>query len=199
VSGGTKVMLIGGTSHVGKSTFARRLAESLEWNNLSTDQLARHPGRPWRNDQSDLPEDVVAHYSGLSATELLGSVSAHYQQNVWPIVDALVRSHLNNPFEPCLVFEGSAILPERVVGSQFERVSCVWLTASDDLITTRILGSSEFDQRAEREKWLITAFLERTLAFNNMIMESLDRLGQASLDVERPDLFDELLSYVDNG
>ena len=41
-----KLILIGGTSHTGKSTLARQLAEELGWNYLSTDQLARHPGRP---------------------------------------------------------------------------------------------------------------------------------------------------------
>jgi len=68
-----KLVLIGGTSHAGKSTPARRLAGDLGWDCLSTDQLARHPGRPWRADQP-VPEDVVAHYRELSDSELVDSV-----------------------------------------------------------------------------------------------------------------------------
>ena len=74
MSGGIKVLLIGGTSHVGKSTIAKRLAAQLGWNHLSTDQLARHPGRPWRNDELPVPSDVIAHYSRLTTTELVDAV-----------------------------------------------------------------------------------------------------------------------------
>ena len=43
----TRVILIGGSSHTGKSTAAREIAGRLGWSHLSTDSLARHPGRPW--------------------------------------------------------------------------------------------------------------------------------------------------------
>ena len=51
-----KVILIGGSSHVGKSTVSESLAETLGWSHLSTDRLAAHPGRPWR----PAPEKVLA-------------------------------------------------------------------------------------------------------------------------------------------
>ena len=44
-----RVILIGGTSHAGKSTLGLSLAEKLGWDYLATDSLARHPGRPWKN------------------------------------------------------------------------------------------------------------------------------------------------------
>lgn len=40
-------ILIAGTSHVGKSTLAGLLSERLRCEAISTDSLARHPGRPW--------------------------------------------------------------------------------------------------------------------------------------------------------
>jgi 2-phosphoglycerate kinase len=43
----TRVILIGGSSHVGKSTLGQSLAAKLGWSYCSTDKLARHPGRPW--------------------------------------------------------------------------------------------------------------------------------------------------------
>ena len=197
MSDSVKVLLIGGTSHVGKSTFAMRLAGELGWNHLSTDQLARHPGRPWRRDETDLPDDVITHYSSLTKNELVDAVLRHYKQNVWPIIDAIVRSRVNNPYDPCLIFEGSAILPELVVTSQFEQTSSVWLTAADDLITERVLDDSQFDCRADGEKQLIDAFLARTLAFNEMLMESVNQLAQQSLDVNVTDTFDALVSACD--
>ena len=188
-----KVLLVGGTSHVGKSTLARQLAEQLGWNRLSTDQLARHPGRPWRHDGTDLPQDVIAHYSELTTQRLLDSVMQHYRQNVWPIVDALVRSHVNNPYEPHLVFEGSAILPALAAAAEFDRVNCVWLTASDDLVTERIIASSQFTERNESEKRLVEAFIARTLGFNRFLVDAIDKLGLRRLDVAAPDTFAALV------
>ena len=84
-------------------------------------------------------------------------------------------------------------MPELVVASRFERVSVVWLTATDDLISERILDSSQYDQRADGEKHLIKAFLERSLAFNEMLVKRVHQLGQRSLNVSSEDTFDKLL------
>ncbi len=43
----TRVILIGGSSHAGKSTLGQAIAAKLGWSYRSTDKLARHPGRPW--------------------------------------------------------------------------------------------------------------------------------------------------------
>jgi 2-phosphoglycerate kinase len=189
----TKVLVIGGTSHVGKSTLAGQLAARLGWSYRSTDQFARHPGRPWRDDESQLPTDVVAHYSSESIDGLIDSALEHYRHNVWPVADAVVRSHLNNPFDPCLVLEGSAIIPELVGASPFAGFASVWLTAPNDLIRERILDSSQFGRRSQSEKRLIEAFVQRTLAINEIVVESTGRLGQRCLDVSSTDVLPELL------
>ena len=192
MSNAAKVLLIGGTSHVGKSTYGKELAQSIGWNHLSTDRLARHPGRPWRVGQSDVPRDVVNHYLCLSTAESLLSVLTHYRQNVWPIADAIIRSHSNNPFDPHLVLEGSAILPEQVARSNFADASAIWLTAPEDVIRQRIYDSSQYAQRAETEKQLIEAFLQRSLAFNQLILEQVRELDLRRLDASSPDTMDKL-------
>ena len=58
------VVLIGGTSHVGKSTVARALATSLGFRHVSTDRLARHPGRPWTTTRPHVRE----HYARSRST-----------------------------------------------------------------------------------------------------------------------------------
>jgi 2-phosphoglycerate kinase len=191
-----KVLLIGGVSHVGKSTLARRLADELNWQYLSTDQLARHPGRPWRSDGSSLPVDVLAHYSQLSTQRLTQSVLAHYQQNVWPIVEAIVLSHVNNPYDPNLVFEGSAILPELVSTAALERVSFVWLGASHAFIKARILETSDFSNRTTNEQHLIQAFLDRTLALSDITQSAVRAAGLPVIDVEEPGAYQELRSRL---
>jgi 2-phosphoglycerate kinase len=188
----SKVFLIGGTSHVGKSTFARRLASQLGWNYLSTDQFARHPGRPWRDDQKALPDDVVEHYSNLTTDALVDSVLNHYALNVWPIADAIVRSHLNNPYDPSLVLEGSAILPDRVRAADYDRVAAIWLTGTRELIKERIRRSSRYETRTAFEKRLIDSFVARSLAIDRALMASVEENKEKHLDVGSANAFDAL-------
>jgi predicted kinase len=60
------VVLIGGTSNVGKSTVADEVAARLRFERWSTDSLARHPGRPWRTDGDELPPHAAEHYRDLT-------------------------------------------------------------------------------------------------------------------------------------
>ena len=182
-----KLILIGGTSHVGKSTLGHRLAEELGWNYLSTDQLARHPGRPWRVGDRQIPDDVADHYTRLSVSELVESVLSHYRGNVWPIIDAIVRSRLNNPFDLGLVLEGSAILPDLLRTAGCTRVAAIWLTAPDSLITERIKRSSDYETLAAKERGLVDAFLQRTLAIDGMLRDSPDTNRQNLLDASSVD------------
>ena len=70
-----RVILIGGTSHAGKSTLGLSLAEKLGWDYLATGSRARHPGRPWTNQNGDtVKEHVAQHYRTLSAQSLLEDV-----------------------------------------------------------------------------------------------------------------------------
>lgn len=68
-----RVVLIGGTSHTGKSTVAKRIAEKIGATCVSTDSLARHPGRPWPAAR-DVPPHVVRHYLELGDHALITSV-----------------------------------------------------------------------------------------------------------------------------
>jgi len=194
MTGNLKVLLIGGASHVGKSTFAKRLADEKGWSYLSTDFLARHPGRPWRHDDSSLPDDVVAYYSKLTAEEQVNSVVKHYRQNVWPIVDAVIRSRLNNSYDPCLVFEGSAILPDKVRAAQYDNVNAVWLTASDEVIRSRIARESQLKSSSLSGKRLIDSFIDRSIIINQILMDSVSANSQKSLDTGKLALSVELES-----
>lgn len=101
--GTVAVILVGGTSHVGKSTVARALATELGWRQVSTDRLARHPGRPWTTDRPQVHE----HYARLSIEQLTDQQLAHYQR-MWPLVEELVRDALA-PGRGGRVLEGSGV------------------------------------------------------------------------------------------
>ena len=98
-------ILIAGTSHVGKSTLAGLLSTMLGWQAISTDSLARHPGRPWPG----IPAQVEEYYTALSAETIHWFLKVHHQ-NIWPLIRPMIdsSSHSGNP----AIFEGAALRPE---------------------------------------------------------------------------------------
>jgi 2-phosphoglycerate kinase len=186
-----RVVIIGGSSNVGKTTLANHLSEKLGWRRISTDYLARHPGRPWRTPPETVPEHVAEHYLSLSLDQLITDVLRHYR-SLWPQIEAFITEHATNPSGEGLVIEGSALWPESVAGLKLDHVSAHWLTASDELFQSRIYETSRFSELAGRDRAMVQKFLERTLRYNELMRESARRLGLPIIDVEKAASLDEL-------
>jgi len=187
----SRAILIGGSSNVGKSTLAKALANKLGWHYIATDYLARHPGRPWRTTGEPIPSHVAEHYATLSTEELLEDVLRHYQ-NLQPQIESLVKAHTSDESSDRLVMEGSALWPEFVATWKPDGVTAVWLTASHNLFQRRMYQESQFEKATAEEMRLIQKFLKRTLLYNEQMMESINRLGLASIHVESTSSLDEL-------
>jgi 2-phosphoglycerate kinase len=194
----TRVILIGGSSHVGKSTIGQSLAAKLGWNYLSTDTLARHPGRPWVSTKvKSIPEHVAQHYKTLSVEALFLDVLNHYQNNVLPQVEVMIHAHAIDLSKKCLVIEGSALWPRFVANLVNENgVKAIWLTASDQLFQSRIFAESNFDNVSKDQQYLIQKFLARTLLYDQLMKDEVKRLGFTSIDVQSLSIADELLNLM---
>ena len=177
------VILIGGSSHVGKSSVSEALAARLGWDHVSTDSLARHPGRPWKPAPEKVPEHVARHYLGLSVDGLVEDVLNHYRVNVWPQVEAVVASRSNDTSTTGIVLEGSALWPELATSLDLDKVAAVWLTAKEEVFRQRILAGSLYSSKPSRERILIDKFLQRTLAYNARMVDAVSRHGFILLDV----------------
>jgi hypothetical protein len=70
----------GNRSNVGKSTVAQLVAENLGFECLSTAGPARHPGRPWRTPEWEVPAHFAEHYGSLMVDELITSVLGHHDR-----------------------------------------------------------------------------------------------------------------------
>ena len=180
-----KVILIGGSSHVGKSTIAASLTAKLGWTHISTDSLARHPGRPWKSAPDKVPDDVAKHYICLSVDELIADVIHHYRVNVWPKVEAIIASHSNDMSTTGIVLEGSALWPEFATSLDSDKIGAVWLTASDELFRQRIHANSQYSTKSIREKTMIDKFLERTIAYDARMIEAVNRHGFTLVDIQQ--------------
>ncbi|MFM2303519.1 MAG: hypothetical protein RLZZ135_928 [Cyanobacteriota bacterium] len=182
----TRAILIGGSSHTGKSTLGRALSAKLGWSYRSTDKLARHPGRPWVGiNNRAIPAHVVEHYRDLSAEALLLDVLSHYANNVLPQVEAIVRDRVTDRSTECIVLEGSALWPGFVANLVNDScVKAIWLTASERLFRNRIFSESNFDRVSKEEQHLIHKFIDRTLHYDRQMRAEIDRLGLMCIDVE---------------
>lgn len=170
-----RVLLIGGTSNVGKSTVAEVVAQRLGFGHRSTDYLARHPGRPWRTADREVPPHVAEHYSTLAVDELISSVLGHYER-LWPRIEELVHA------ADGLVLEGSALWPERV--AKLTDVRSVWLTADDATIRDRVHDGGGYATATIDERALMDRFLARSVRFQQLMLADVERLGLRRLEVD---------------
>ncbi|OIJ69781.1 hypothetical protein WN71_000935 [Streptomyces mangrovisoli] len=178
------MVLIGGTSNVGKSTVAQVVAERLGFECRSTDLLARHPGRPWRTPEREVPAHVAEHYGSLTTDELITSVLGHYER-LWPRIEELITAHATEDRGRTgtgLVLEGSALWPARVAGLRVPRTAAVWLTADDSVVRARIHAGGDYAAATDEERALMDKFLARTERYQTLMVDAIDRLGLDRID-----------------
>ncbi|MCQ1575813.1 hypothetical protein [Streptomyces parvus] len=175
-----RVVLIGGTSNTGKSTVAEAVASRLGFEHRSTDGLARHPGRPWRSPEREVPPHVAEHYGTLTTDELIASVLAHYER-LWPRIEELITDHARD-VAPGLVLEGSALWPERVARLTAPRTAAVWLTADATVVRDRVRAAGRYKEATEGERLLIDRFLARTDRYQALMVDAVDALGLDRID-----------------
>lgn len=182
---GPSVLLIFGTSHVGKSTLAIRFGEALGWQVVSTDSLARHPGRPW----PEVKVPVAEYYSSLSDETIFWFLQAHHE-NMWPLLAQKIReaSDANRG----LVLEGSALRPEFIGRLNPQKTVFVGLHATRAFLKKRIEAESGYHERDERMKLLIDRFILRSLRDNESIVEASNRHGLRLVDVGKEGSLEQL-------
>lgn len=191
-----RVILIGGTSHVGKSTVAREVAERLGIEHISTDSLARHPGRPWRTSGQELRPHVAEHYEQLTVDELIASVLRHYAR-LWPQIEGLIVDRATSSAGTGLVLEGSALWPERIAELTVPNTAAVWLTADASLLRRRIRAAAGYDESTDAEQRLIDRFLARTDRYQDLVIGAVDELGLAGIvNVEEARSVEDLAGAV---
>jgi 2-phosphoglycerate kinase len=178
-----RVALIGGSSHLGKSTIAAAVAGRMGGEARSTDRLGPHPGRPWPVGEAAPPPHVVAHYRTLSGEELIVSVVAHYRHTIWPLVRDMVARRSADAASPTLVIEGSALLPGLVAGLVSPTVRAVWLVAEPGLIDARIRRESGYETAKPAGRALIDAFIARSLRFDALIRDEARGLGLTVVEI----------------
>jgi predicted kinase len=175
-----RAVLIGGTSHTGKTTAARAVADRLGFAHVSTDLLARHPGRPWRTPEREVPPHVAEHYRTLGTDELIASVLDHYAR-LWPRIADLVAS-AGADGGAGLVVEGSAVWPTRAARLGVPGTAAVWLTADPAVLRARVRRSGGHPDATEDERHLIDRFAARAVRFQELLLDAAADVGGTVID-----------------
>lgn len=183
-------VLIAGSSHVGKTTLAKRLSEALGCTMISTDALARHPGRPWP--EVRLP--VAEYYERLSPETIYWFLRVHHE-NMWPGLKRAIEDGIAAGRR--FVLEGSALRPEFVAPLISGRVVGLCLHADSDVLRERMRTEAGYQEAGEAGRSLIDKFIERSLRDNSEMYRAAQENGMRIIDAAEPralaDIVDELV------
>ena len=188
-------ILIAGSSHVGKSTFAARLTKALGWSLISTDSLARHPGRPWPT----VRPAVAEFYSSLSPETIHWFLKVHHE-NIWPLIREKIEGHIHDGRQ--FICEGSALRPEYLTTLNTSSTECVCLYADDDFLLSRMRNEAGYDHVDSSLRYIIDKFIERSLRDNSGLKASAlsnhIRLVNAADMIEVNQSYEQLLQQASN-
>ena len=188
-------ILIAGTSHVGKSIFAARLTKALGWGLISTDSLARHPGRPWPT----VRPAVAEFYSSLSPETIHWFLKVHHE-NIWSLIREKIEAHIHDGRQ--FICEGSALRPEYLATLNTASTECVCLYADDDFLLSRMRSEAGYDHVDSSLRYIIDKFIERSLRDNSELKASAlsnqIRLVNAADMMELNQFYEQLLQQASN-
>ena len=163
-------VLITGSSHTGKTTLARRIGEALGWTVVSTDTLARHPGRPW----PEVRQPVAEYYSSLTDATLYWFLRVHHE-NMWPGLDRAIDDAQMAALPT--IFEGSALRPEYVASRMSVSNVGICLYADALFLRNRMRSESQYDSFDQKRRAIIDKFIDRSLRDNTEILQAARTLG----------------------
>lgn len=175
-----QTILIGGTSHTGKSTLAAALGDALGWPVVSTDSLARHPGRPW-----PAPKPHVAEvYTNLS-TQTLVTLLQHHHHYMRPLLKQLA---IKGP----VILEGNAVRPEFWPDAAPMLRARICLTAPPDTLRDRMMESA--GATAGENARLIEAFWNRSVADQTDLVKTATAQSWTTFDLSEEGALDDVLA-----
>ena len=178
-------LLLLGTSHVGKSTCAHRISHAIGWPVISTDQLGRHPGRPW----TGVPDPVMEFYLRLTNDAIHWFLRVHHE-NMRPVIQSKVRTlrEAGDSF----ILEGAALRPEYCPDWKIDGALVVCLHVEPLALRERIERESRHARQDDRTKIAIEKFVERSIRENEAFIEAATRHDIPLMDVTAPDSADRL-------
>ena len=187
----SKVILIGGSPMVGKSTIAVSLAAKLQCQCISTDDI----GEALQTTTDIDPmrgQNYLDYYADNGRTKLIEDI-IEYHKKLEPAIYRLIDIHSTwgNP----LIMEGWALYPNRLKDVNSNVFSC-WLIAGDDLLENRLLMNNDFYINAREPEKVIENYLYRSQWHNKLVLEQCRAENQNHLFVNEKSTTVEIVSSI---
>lgn len=187
-----KVILIGGSPMVGKSTIARIMASKMMWSCLSTDDIGEILQTAIKiNPMCD--QNYIDYYTNTDIDKLIEDIKLYHSQ-LQPAISRLIDIHSTwgNP----LIIEGWAIYPELLKNIDCTFVDSVWLISDKKLLEKRLETNINFhSQTNESHKWL-EKYLARSLWHNNLLLQQCKLQNKKYLCVNGDESPDDLIETI---
>lgn len=176
-----KVILIGGSPMVGKSTIAIKLSSKYGYNCISTDDIGEALQtvidiNPMNN------MDYQEYYIKKSIGELITDVE-EYHLKIWPAIKKLIDIH--SDWSTPIIIEGFALYPRLLKSVKADNIASIWLVGSSDLFRERLIRREEFYKGASDVNLLIDKYIKRSSWHNSKIKKELDDMEEEYIMVTK--------------
>jgi 2-phosphoglycerate kinase len=190
-----KVICIGGPPMIGKSTAAVKLASSLGYACISTDDLgeALRAKIKTRELNPIAGQDYREYYLSSSIDRLIDDTRVQHREN-WPAIRAVIkaRSEWGHP----LVLEGWNLYPHHIQALEYENTTAFWLTAGRVLLRKRLEENAAFWSGASDPELLIDRFTARSEWHCNLVRLQALEAGQPVIDVDESTSPEDICSVI---
>ena len=162
-----KVILIGGSPYIGKSTASITLASKLQYPCISTDDI----GSILQTVTDINPmkgKNYLDYYADSEKEQLIDDIVEYHkwhEKAIHTLID--VHSTWSTP----LVMEGWALYPSKHAMISNDNVFSVWLIAEEGLLKERLLKDNGFYQNAKNPEKVLENYLYRSEWYNQKVWE----------------------------
>jgi 2-phosphoglycerate kinase len=178
-----RVILIGGAPMSGKTTVAHRLAATLGYGCLSTDDLGEAIRAVTTKDSPPHLHPMEGYdYREYSVTRspdaLIADISLEHRA-LWPAVECVIRKHAT--WGAPSVIEGWSLWPERVTQLRLSSMRALWFVAQEQTLHERMGKAGAFYGGASDEAAMRGHYLARSFWYNARLKEAVNKFALTSI------------------
>lgn len=187
-----KVIMIGGSPMCGKSTAAMRIASSLRWQCLSTDDIGEILQTV--TDINPMRGQIHTEYYANTPKEKLIWDIMEYHKQLRPAIMRIIDIHSTwgNP----IVLEGWALYPVNVALLLSNDIKAVWLIAENGLLKKRYDQNPGFSEKSGNPQQMKENYLHRSQWHNEILLEQCLQYGQPHIFVHDNMTSDEIADKI---
>jgi len=181
-----KVLLIGGSPMIGKSTVAKKISAMYELQNISTDDV----GEILQTVVDINPMKNLSYLDYYEKTELNTLIEdmGEYHKVISKAISKIIDIH--SKWGGLIVIEGYAIYPNKSI---YDNVEAIWLIADEKLLTDRMQTSPSFANASANAK---NKYLERSLWHNDYILQECKKYNRKYIKVNGEESAEEIAKKI---